>query len=106
MRFRDKTAIITGAASGMGLLCGQMLADEGANVVLTDVNAEAVAAAAEGIRAKGGSAIGLVVDVTDYAQIEKAANAAIVMGMTVAGMVTIKELTNASAILSLVSTST
>jgi glucose 1-dehydrogenase len=43
MRFTDRVAIISGAASGMGLLAGQKLAEEGARVVLTDVNAESVA---------------------------------------------------------------
>jgi len=70
--FRGKTAIITGAASGMGLLCGQLLARAGANVVLTDVNAAQVQAAAEAICREGGSAHGIEVDVRDYEAIEKA----------------------------------
>ena len=38
--FRGKTCLVTGGASGMGLLCGQNFARCGANVVLVDVNAE------------------------------------------------------------------
>lgn len=47
MRFSGKTALITGAASGMGLLTSQLLHAEGANVVMLDVNAEALKQKAE-----------------------------------------------------------
>jgi NAD(P)-dependent dehydrogenase (short-subunit alcohol dehydrogenase family) len=77
MRFKDQTAIITGAASGMGLLSAQLLAAEGANVVLTDINAEAVEAAAEAIRQTGAQAIGIQVDVREYEQVEGAADTAL-----------------------------
>lgn len=77
MRFKDKVAIITGAASGMGLLSAQCLTAEGAKVVMTDVNAEAVEAAAEEIRKTGGEAIGIPVDVRDYEQVEQAAAASL-----------------------------
>lgn len=40
MRFVKKTALITGAASGMGLLTSQLLHEEGANVVMLDINGE------------------------------------------------------------------
>ncbi len=73
MEFIEKTAIITGAASGMGLLSAQELAKEGAKVLLTDVNREAVEAAAEGIRKDGGEALGLQVDVRNYGQVKNAA---------------------------------
>ena len=72
MRFKDKVAIVTGAASGMGLLTAQRLAEEGAKVVLTDVNKDAVDAAAEEIRKKGGEAVGLQVDVRSYEQVKDA----------------------------------
>jgi NAD(P)-dependent dehydrogenase (short-subunit alcohol dehydrogenase family) len=73
MEFSNRTAIITGAASGMGLLSAQKLAAQGANVVLTDVNLEAVKTAAEAIRQTGGEALALRVDVRDYAQVKQAA---------------------------------
>ena len=38
--FKGRTAMITGGASGMGLLSGKKLAEAGANVVLCDVNKE------------------------------------------------------------------
>lgn len=72
MRFKDNVALITGAASGMGLLAAQKLAREGAKVVLTDINREAVEAAAEGLRQNGADATGLVVDVRHYDQIKTA----------------------------------
>lgn len=77
MRFAGKTAIITGAASGMGLLSAQTLAAEGASVVLTDIDASAVEAAAADIRDNGGAATGVQVDVRDYAQIEQAVSVAL-----------------------------
>ena len=72
MRFKDRAAIVTGAASGMGLLTAQKLAEEGARVVLTDINLEAVTAAAEAIREAGGEAVGVQVDVRCYDQVKAA----------------------------------
>ena len=77
MRFEGRVAIITGAASGMGLLSAQKLAEEGAKAVLTDVNAGAVSLAAEDIRKNGGEAIGIQVDVRNYAQVKNAADTAL-----------------------------
>ena len=48
-RVQDKVAIITGAASGLGLAASQRLAQEGAQVVMVDINGELGAAAAAGI---------------------------------------------------------
>ena len=76
MEFSGKTAIITGAASGMGLLSAQEFAKQGAKVVLTDYNGETVEAEAEKIRQSGGSAIGVKVDVRDYDQIRHAVDLA------------------------------
>jgi len=77
MRFENKTAIISGAASGMGRLSAEKLAAEGANVVVTDVNKEAVEAVAEGIRQNGGKALAIKVDVRNYEEVKSAAEAAI-----------------------------
>jgi 3-oxoacyl-[acyl-carrier protein] reductase len=72
MRFKDRAAIVTGAASGIGLLTAQKLAEEGAHVILTDVNLDAVTAAAAEICKKGGDAIGVQVDVRRYEQVKEA----------------------------------
>lgn len=50
MRFANKVAIVTGAASGIGLATAQKLAAEGARVVVADFNADKAAAAVQAIR--------------------------------------------------------
>lgn len=75
--FQGRTAIATGAASGMALMFLQQMAANGANVVLCDVNLEAAEAEAEKIRQQGGKAIAVKVDVRKYAEIEAAVNLAI-----------------------------
>jgi glucose 1-dehydrogenase len=45
MRLRNKSAIITGAAGGIGLACARLFVDEGARVLLTDVNEAGLRAA-------------------------------------------------------------
>ena len=70
MNFENKTAISTGAASGMGLLFAQNFAALGGNVVLCDVNEAVLNEKVEEINAQnGGRAIGIVCDVRDYAQV-------------------------------------
>ena len=67
MDFTGKTAISTGAASGMGLLFAQNFASLGGNVVLCDVNTEVLEQEVEKINQQGkGKAIGLYCDVRDY----------------------------------------
>lgn len=70
MNFSGKTAISTGAASGMGLLFSQNFALLGGNVVMCDVNEAALREKVEEINQKGnGKAIGVICDVRDYAQV-------------------------------------
>lgn len=78
MNFKNKTAISTGAASGMGLLFAQNIAELGGNVVMCDVNEEVLKEKATEINAKGkGKAIAVVCDVTDYAQVCNARDKAV-----------------------------
>lgn len=58
MRLQGKVAVITGAASGMGLAMATRFAAEGASVVAGDWNAERLEAAVESIQASGGTVIG------------------------------------------------
>ncbi|MBE6883725.1 MAG: SDR family oxidoreductase [Ruminococcaceae bacterium] len=70
MNFSGKTAISTGAASGMGLLFSQCFAELGGNVLMCDVNEEVLQEKVAEINAKGaGRAVGIVCDVRDYAQV-------------------------------------
>ena len=70
MQFQGKTAISTGAASGMGLLFAQCWAAEGGNVLLCDVNEETLLRKVAEINAKGvGRAVSCVCDVRDYEQV-------------------------------------
>ncbi len=57
MRLKDKVAIITGSASGMGQAAAELFAREGASVVVTDVAADAGEETARRIRDAGGKAI-------------------------------------------------
>lgn len=64
-RIEGRTAVVTGAASGIGKALALGLAAEGANVVLADIEAEPLAAAEAEIAASGVGALGVVADVTD-----------------------------------------
>ena len=70
MNFTGKTLVVTGAASGMGLLTAEMFCELGGNAVLTDISEEALSEKVAAINAKGrGRAIGLTCDVRDYKRI-------------------------------------
>lgn len=70
MDFTGKTAISTGAASGMGLLFAQNFAELGGNVVLCDINEAVLNEKVAEINAKGkGKAVAAICDVRDYAQV-------------------------------------
>jgi 3-hydroxybutyrate dehydrogenase len=70
MRMKDKVAVVTGAASGIGREIAHAFGREGAKVVIADLNADQAKAAAAEIEAKGGKAIGVVMDVTDEAAVQ------------------------------------
>lgn len=63
MRFQDKSVIVTGAAGGIGSAIAARFAREGAQVIVTDVNAEGAETAAAAIRATGGRARAFAADI-------------------------------------------
>jgi 3-hydroxybutyrate dehydrogenase len=70
MKLKDKAAIVTGSASGLGQEIARVYAREGARVAIADLNPDAANAAANEIIGNGGQAIAVAMDVTD----EKAVN--------------------------------
>jgi NAD(P)-dependent dehydrogenase (short-subunit alcohol dehydrogenase family) len=68
--FSGKVALVTGAASGMGLATARALAEAGGAVVLADFKEDAVKAAAEELAAAGHKAIAVRCDVSDDAQVK------------------------------------
>ncbi|MDP6163692.1 MAG: SDR family oxidoreductase [Candidatus Thioglobus sp.] len=69
-RLDNKTALITGASSGIGLGCAVALADAGAHVVLASRHIESLHTAADAIKLKGNSVEAVQLDVSDIAAIE------------------------------------
>ena len=66
---REKVAIVTGAASGMGRATAHLFSDEGAKVAVCDRDSEGVAEVVKEITDNGGLAAGYVVDLDDAATI-------------------------------------
>jgi NAD(P)-dependent dehydrogenase (short-subunit alcohol dehydrogenase family) len=69
LSFEDKVALVTGAASGMGLATAKAFAVAGAAVALADVNEVALRSAADDLVAAGHKAIGILCDVADEAEV-------------------------------------
>lgn len=68
-RLEGRVAIITGAASGIGLASARLFTEEGAHVVLADVNAERLAGAVKSIDSSEKRAFGMAIDVSDGSQV-------------------------------------
>lgn len=70
MTVKDKVALITGAASGIGKEIAILFAQAGAKVVVADLDKRAAEATAADLRASGGQAIGVGMDVTSEEQVD------------------------------------
>ena len=76
MRLKDKVALITGAASGIGRASALRFAQEGAKVVAVDIQEESADETAVLIRAEGGTATSIYADVTDSDAVRRMISAA------------------------------
>jgi 3-oxoacyl-[acyl-carrier protein] reductase len=70
MKLRNKVAIITGAASGIGLATAHVFAAEGARVVLADIDASRTETASAAVAQAGGETLAVRVDVTDRESVD------------------------------------
>jgi len=73
--FKNKTAVLTGAGSGFGLECARIAARLGMNVVLVDVQQDALDAAAAELQALGAQVLALRVDVASASEMQALADA-------------------------------
>ena len=69
MRLKDKVAVITGGARGIGLAIARAFVREGAIVVVADISREGAEEATAGLEKEGGRAVPVVVNVADPASV-------------------------------------
>ncbi|MGV0791510.1 SDR family NAD(P)-dependent oxidoreductase [Mycolicibacterium sp. XJ1819] len=74
---RDKVAVVTGGAGGIGRAMGRRFGQAGMKLVLADVLAEPLEDATRALTDQGIEAIGVVTDVTDYSSVDLLAKAAL-----------------------------
>lgn len=74
--FAGKVAVVTGAASGMGLAFSHKFADEGMKVVLADIESEPLSMAEAGLKAKGADVLSVKTDVMREEAVNALADAA------------------------------
>lgn len=70
MKIKDKVAVVTGAASGMGKAIAILFAKEGAKVVVSDINVDGANTTVEEIKANGGTATAMKTNVAVEADIQ------------------------------------
>ncbi|MDD5130261.1 MAG: 3-oxoacyl-[acyl-carrier-protein] reductase [Candidatus Omnitrophica bacterium] len=74
MRLKDKVALVTGGARGIGQAIAMTFAREGADIVVADVNLEVAQKTASDIEGLGRRAMAIAMDVTNYESVEDAIN--------------------------------
>jgi dihydroanticapsin dehydrogenase len=77
MRVKDKVAIVTGAASGIGQTTAEVLAEEGAKVVVADIDVGGSEANVAAIRGKGGTAVFVPADISKEADAKRISDEAV-----------------------------
>src|SRR5512140_2239446 len=75
--FKDRVAVITGGAGGIGMAMARAFAARGARVVLADLDAAALARAVGELTASGADALGVATDVTKLESVHALADAAV-----------------------------
>ena len=74
--FKDKTAVITGGASGIGLALGELFARQGMNIVLADIEQQSLDTAVARLQTQGAACIGVITDVSRADAVEQLAERA------------------------------
>ncbi len=74
MCLKDKVALVTGGARGIGRAIGLLFAQEGADVVIGDINLQEAEKTCQEIEALGRKSLALEMDVTDYTKVEESIN--------------------------------
>lgn len=77
MRVKDKVAIVTGAATGIGQTAAEVLAQEGAKVVVADIDAAGGETTVAAIRGKGGAAVFVQADISKEAEARRISDEAV-----------------------------
>jgi NAD(P)-dependent dehydrogenase (short-subunit alcohol dehydrogenase family) len=77
VRLKDKRAIVTGAAGGIGRATAVALAAEGARVAVVDLQGDAAEQVAEEIRGSGGEAVAVTADVSAEADVQRVVETAV-----------------------------
>ncbi|MFC5507783.1 SDR family NAD(P)-dependent oxidoreductase [Bosea massiliensis] len=72
LKLKGQIAFVSGAARGLGFAMAEAVAEQGAHVVMTDIDADALASAADRLRAAGGAVETIVLDVSDLDAITRA----------------------------------
>jgi NAD(P)-dependent dehydrogenase (short-subunit alcohol dehydrogenase family) len=71
-RLQDRVALVTGAARGIGIAAARVLAEDGARVMLSDIDEDVLREAADGLRAEGLQVQAVRADVSDQASVAQA----------------------------------